>query len=217
MANNNLPKAVIELLNKHNMMEEGNFWKHTQSGKWILSHQACEKLAVLENITFDLPVMVETDMSKGNVCMVVGGHRGSRYEWSTGEANPKNCKNAYLYAMAEKRAKDRVVLKLLGVHADLYSEEEADSFSLADKSPSARRGAMITGYKDSISSAKGNIDKVVDIIQDAREDGMSEDTVTELVDYAVEKDYDINELYDALGLDQEYQEDNSAHMSAPPL
>ena len=166
MANNNLPKAVIELLNKHNMMDEGNFWKHTQSGKWILSHQACEKLAVLESITFDLPVMVETDMSKGNVCMVVGGHRGTRYEWSTGEANPKNCKNAYLYAMAEKRAKDRVVLKLLGVHADLYSEEEADSFSLADKSPSARRGAMITWLQRwlSVMLKEDIIQKVVDII-----------------------------------------------------
>jgi hypothetical protein len=31
-------------------------------------------------------------------------------------------------AMAEKRSKDRVILKLLAVHGDLYSEEEADDF-----------------------------------------------------------------------------------------
>jgi len=30
--------------------------------------------------------------------------------------------------MAEKRAKDRVILKLLGVAGDMYSEEEADEF-----------------------------------------------------------------------------------------
>jgi hypothetical protein len=30
--------------------------------------------------------------------------------------------------MAEKRAKDRVILKLLAVHGDIYSEEEADDF-----------------------------------------------------------------------------------------
>lgn len=216
MANHNLPIAVMELLKKHDMLDEKNFWKHTQSGKWILSHQACEKLAVLEQIAFDLPTMVESDMGKGNVCMVVGGRRGERYEWSTGEASSKNCKNAYPYAMAEKRAKDRVVLKLLGVHADLYSEEEADTFSLADKSNSARRGAMIVGYKDGISNAKGSIYKVVDIIQEAREDGMSEDTVTQLVDFAVSQDYDISELYDALGLEQ-VSNDNSAHMTPPPV
>jgi hypothetical protein len=30
--------------------------------------------------------------------------------------------------MAEKRAKDRVILKLVGLHGDVYSEEEADEF-----------------------------------------------------------------------------------------
>ena len=30
--------------------------------------------------------------------------------------------------MAEKRAVDRVILKLLGVHGDMYSEEEAEDF-----------------------------------------------------------------------------------------
>ena len=30
--------------------------------------------------------------------------------------------------MAEKRAKDRVILKLLGIAGDMYSEEEADEF-----------------------------------------------------------------------------------------
>ena len=30
--------------------------------------------------------------------------------------------------MAEKRAKDRVILKLAGIHGYIYSEEEADEF-----------------------------------------------------------------------------------------
>jgi hypothetical protein len=33
--------------------------------------------------------------------------------------------------MAEKRAKDRVILKLVGLHGDVYSEEEADDFKEA--------------------------------------------------------------------------------------
>ena len=45
-----------------------------------------------------------------------------------GEASPKNNKNAYPWAMAEKRAKDRVILKLIGLHGLVYSEQEADEF-----------------------------------------------------------------------------------------
>jgi hypothetical protein len=35
--------------------------------------------------------------------------------------------------MAEKRAKDRVILKLLNAHAMLYSEDEADDFKEQNK------------------------------------------------------------------------------------
>jgi len=211
MANNNLPKAVIELLNKHNMMDEGNFWKHAQSGKWILSHQACEKLAVLENITFDLPVMVETDMGKNAVCMVVGGHRGKRFEWSTGEASSKNCKNSYPYAMAEKRAKDRVVLKLLGVHGEMYSEEESESFSYANMTPAQRVGAIIVGHQETIRKSKGDVEKIAEAIQTATREGLSEQGQIELFNYA-SKFCSMDSLYDALGY-----EHNSANMSEPPL
>jgi hypothetical protein len=55
-------------------------------------------------------------------------------EWSLGEAlvgvnyRVSGKQAAYVYAMAEKRAKDRVILKLIGLHGLLYSEEEADEF-----------------------------------------------------------------------------------------
>ena len=48
-------------------------------------------------------------------------------EWSFGEAMGYNLKNNYPFAMAEKRAKDRVILKLAGLHG-VYSEEEAEDF-----------------------------------------------------------------------------------------
>ena len=35
--------------------------------------------------------------------------------------------------MAEKRAKDRVILKLAGIHGDAYSEEESDDFKEAER------------------------------------------------------------------------------------
>ena len=51
--------------------------------------------------------------------------------WSIGEATPANNKNEYPWAMAEKRAKDRVILKLIGASGFVYSEEEADSLKQA--------------------------------------------------------------------------------------
>ena len=53
---------------------------------------------------------------------------GDVSEWSFGEAAPYNNKNNYPFAMAEKRAKDRVILKLVGLHGDTYSQAEADEF-----------------------------------------------------------------------------------------
>ena len=44
-----------------------------------------------------------------------------------GEASPKNSKVAYPYAMAEKRAVDRAILKLVGLHGFVYSEDEFDT------------------------------------------------------------------------------------------
>ena len=63
--------------------------------------------------------------------VLVTGHMGDKSEWSIGEAAPYNNKNSYPFAMAEKRAKDRVILKLVGLHGDVYSEDEADAFKEA--------------------------------------------------------------------------------------
>lgn len=93
---------------------------------WVIKHKALERVAAEAGVVFDRPAMLETNSADGIVALVVFGKLGDRQEWSIGEAAPKNNKNAYPYAMAEKRAKDRVILKLLNVAA--YSEAEADEF-----------------------------------------------------------------------------------------
>jgi len=85
-------------------------------GNWILKHKACEKIAADKGITFDEPIIIESNAEKNIAVVVVTGYLGDRMEWS------------YPYAMAEKRAKDRVILKLIGLHGDVYSESEADDF-----------------------------------------------------------------------------------------
>ena len=48
---------------------------------------------------------------------------------------------AYVYALAEKRAKDRVILKLVGLHGLPSSEEEADEFKSSAASVAASQTA----------------------------------------------------------------------------
>lgn len=97
-------------------------------GTWVAYHAAIERIAAKAAITFDPPTVIESNGAQGIVSICVTGRMGDKAEWSFGEATPKNNKNAYPYAMAEKRAKDRVVLKLVGLHGQVYSEEEADDF-----------------------------------------------------------------------------------------
>lgn len=103
---------------------------------WIAKHKALEVIAAHNNVRFDLPVIYEQDSSKA-VSMLVVGHLGEKTEWSIGEASIENYSafkgNGYKWAMAEKRGKDRVILKLMGLHGDLYSQEEAEEF---EKQPS---------------------------------------------------------------------------------
>ena len=49
--------------------------------------------------------------------------------WTTGEVSINNCKAPYPFAMAEKRLKDRLTLKLINAYEyGIFSDSEADSF-----------------------------------------------------------------------------------------
>ena len=41
---------IKELATKYKLDPKVDFWKHKQSGKWIITHDACEKIASMENI-----------------------------------------------------------------------------------------------------------------------------------------------------------------------
>ncbi|MEK9909148.1 MAG: hypothetical protein VW498_02170 [Candidatus Thalassarchaeaceae archaeon] len=95
-------------------------------GTWVMYHRYIEMVAVKANIKTKLDQVLQS--SETHVAIAVSGEMDGRTEWSFGEASPKNCKNAYLWAMAEKRAKDRVILKLVGLAGHVYSEDD-----IADK------------------------------------------------------------------------------------
>tara|TARA_R100001126_G_scaffold95443_1_gene67078 strand:+ start:35 stop:691 length:657 start_codon:yes stop_codon:yes gene_type:complete len=129
MARADLPQNLIEALQEVGMspvMDQGAVWNCR--GTPVVYHKALERIAHKKNMRFDPPMIIETDAEKNIAVVCVTGYFGDFSEWSIGESTPRNTTNNYPFAMAEKRAKDRVILKLLGVAGFVYSEAEADNF-----------------------------------------------------------------------------------------
>jgi hypothetical protein len=131
-------KAVKDFMAKYNIASD-EIWE-VHGSTWVVKHKALERVAAEQGIVWDRPAMLECNSANGVAAMCVFGKLGERLEWSIGEAltvmptapeattRSLASRPAYVYAMAEKRAKDRVILKLLNAHGSLYSEEEADDF-----------------------------------------------------------------------------------------
>lgn len=120
-----LDPKIAEILKDHGFGADACWDCH---GTWVIYHRVLEQIAAKAGIKLDLPMVLEANSTNGVAAVCVTGTLGETSVWSIGEASPKNNKNAYCWAMAEKRAIDRVVLKLIGLHGLAYSEEEADSF-----------------------------------------------------------------------------------------
>lgn len=135
-----IKKAFSDLGFKDDEIKNG-CWLLERNDKpvaWICLHKFLERVAQVAGIKFDEPKVL--NLEKEEIALYVNGHKGDFSAWAIGEASTKNCKNDYRWAMAEKRAKDRVILKLLGVAGDMYSEEEADDFK-KDKSDFEKEAA----------------------------------------------------------------------------
>jgi hypothetical protein len=132
-----LDPALIDILKTYEIDANDALWDC--HGTWVMYHRYIEIVAAKAGVSFDPPVFLETDTASGIVSLHCTGRLGDRSEWSVGECSPKNNKNAYPYAMAEKRAKDRVVLKLVGLSGFVYSEEESDDFKKKQSSAQLKR------------------------------------------------------------------------------
>tara|TARA_B100000945_G_scaffold321179_1_gene334310 strand:- start:9505 stop:10116 length:612 start_codon:yes stop_codon:yes gene_type:complete len=92
----------------------------------IMKHKYCELVAVKAGVIIDDLVEVETNSASGIAVIKCYAHNDKMKVITYGEASPKNCRVAYPYAMAEKRAVDRAILKLVGLHGFVYSEDEME-------------------------------------------------------------------------------------------
>lgn len=122
-----IPDHVKKFMAEYGVAHD-EIWPLPGGRSYAVKHSALERIAHKRAITFDPPQIIEADGANGVVTLLVTAHMGSASAWTFGEASPRNNKNAYAWAMAEKRGKDRCVLKLLNTHGAIYSEDEADDF-----------------------------------------------------------------------------------------
>lgn len=125
----NMTPELKAFVDEHGLVMRRDMWDC--HGTPVILHKALERIAAQKGITFDKPEVYQADGEKKIVSVMVNGKLGDAEAWSIGEAAPYNNKNGYPWAMAEKRAKDRVILKLLNISGEVYSEDEADDFKSA--------------------------------------------------------------------------------------
>lgn len=119
-----LSKEIEDILKNYGLKPTDALWDC--HGTWVMYHKYIEQIAAMAGIQTTFKQVLNVDGP--SVAVLVEGTNGDHIEWTFGEAGPKNNKNAYPWAMAEKRAKDRVILKLVGLAGHIYSEDD-----IADK------------------------------------------------------------------------------------
>lgn len=185
---------ALEIINNYESIKEGDFWilkNMTKNGKLaytglIISHNGCLKLndALPENKRF-IPVCMELDKEGYGGSLVFTYINNGQGIYEVGEVSPKNCQNAYPYAMALKRCFDRVVLKNSKLAYDgIYSENEAEDFKQQAEEPKIGKaiGKKKAEILEKYIKEKGrDIDKILKHYNVAGLDVLTEEQYGEII------------------------------------
>lgn len=152
----------------------------------VIKHSALERMAAEIGVRWSDPVIIRADREEAVILAkgMLFGSDGtmSACEWSIGEAligtnyRVSGKQAAYVYAMAEKRAKDRVILKLANLHG-AYSEDEADEFRDAQPSGLPRDfkihmteppAPAVPAVSASPARSRSPVETLIDAIQSAK-------------------------------------------------
>lgn len=118
-------ETLNALFTKYNLTREDTFTNPSQ-GWTIITRAGIDKIQAAANIEIEYDVI---SASLENIIIKARATMGESKIETFGEAAPKNTRNGYPVAIAEKRAMSRAVLKLSGLYAaGIMSEEEADDF-----------------------------------------------------------------------------------------
>jgi hypothetical protein len=157
MANTDAQLATI--LDRYGEPATGNFWQ--VEGETFVHHSTLERIAGKAKITFDPPVVLRAE--RDEAVLLVVGRMDERVEWSIGEAlvgvnyHAPGSEPAYVYAMAEKRGKDRVILKLIEL-PDVVSSEEPHAVESPPSSPNENTPAVLSLEPGLVGELKRTLD-----------------------------------------------------------
>lgn len=123
-------------------------------GTWVMYHRYIEIAGVKKKININNLQEIETNSERGIVCIKCTASLDKMIVITYGEASPRNTKNAYPYAMAEKRAIDRAILKLIGLHGFIYSEDELDVKQTSNTKAGPSDDETLEKFQKEIKSSK---------------------------------------------------------------
>jgi hypothetical protein len=115
-----------ELYKKYNLNKEDTF--KSPQGWTIITRTGIDKIQAVANIDIDYEMVEYTPAESAAVKATANWN--NRKLSTFGETNPKNCRQSYVLAMAEKRAMSRIVLKLTGFYElGVFGQDESDDFT----------------------------------------------------------------------------------------
>jgi hypothetical protein len=155
----NMSEQIATILDRYGEPATGNVWQ--VEGETFIHHRTLERIAGKANITFDPPTILRAE--RDEAVLLVIGRIGERMEWSIGEAlvgvnyHVPGSEPAYVYAMAEKRGKDRVILKLIDL-PDVVSSAEPHTVERPPSSPNGNTPAVLTLEPGLVGELKRHLD-----------------------------------------------------------
>ena len=115
---------VNDILKKLKFNPSECLWE--KHGATCMKHRYIEIAGQSKGVVIESLDEVEKNSAEGVVAIKCTASLNTNRVITYGEASPKNNKNGYPYAMAEKRAIDRAILKLIGIHGFVYSDDEVE-------------------------------------------------------------------------------------------
>lgn len=160
MSKLNVPDEAIRIFKELGITSKDAVWDC--HGTPVVLHKYIEVIGAKLNVSIDALDIVESNSKDGIVSMkCVASMKVSkdihRQVISYGECSPKNNKNAYPYAMAEKRAVDRCILKLANLHGFVYSENEIDDAKPGQKVSSKPTEKKIISNEPTVQNFIGEL------------------------------------------------------------
>ena len=197
----NIPSQIIKVAEKYNLKlpndrkdMTGDVW--CIGNNFILKHDALTKIAKNEGVVFHKPEVhiIYNDKQFFGVAMYGEAELDGYKIWTTADSTTQNTMAKYYFNMAEKRLRDRQVLKLLDLYEyGLYSDVEADDFKNQASTTTKATDYMKNNIRQ-IIGAKGEYkkDKAESIFRDiSKEDAKK---IKDLLDGG-RADYAIREFY----------------------